>query len=107
METLLLLVAQVGMGAQHDLQEARQVFFAELLGDAADAGAFVGGNLEQGSVCAADLNQHGVAQKAVHLTGNVRRVVSFGEQEQDAVQDGGLHACPSRAGTRDRLWTRW
>ena len=34
MKALLLLVAKIGVGAQHDLQEAREVFFAEALGNA-------------------------------------------------------------------------
>jgi hypothetical protein len=42
MKTLFLAVAKFGVGAQHDLQMPRQVFFAEQLGDAGDASAFVG-----------------------------------------------------------------
>ena len=41
MESLLLLVAEIAVGAQHDLQKARQVLFAESLGHSGHAGAFV------------------------------------------------------------------
>src|ERR1700732_3987041 len=47
METLFLAVSEFSMGAQHDLQMARQVFLAEELGDAAHAGAFIGRNLQR------------------------------------------------------------
>ena len=50
METLFLFVAELAVGAQHDLQMAREVFFAEQFGYTRDAFAFFAGNLQQGRV---------------------------------------------------------
>jgi hypothetical protein len=46
MEALLLLVAKIGVCAQHNLEEASQVFLAEAIGDTRDPGALVGRNLK-------------------------------------------------------------
>ena len=47
MKALLLTVVQFVEGAEHDLQETREVFFGEQCGGARGAGAFVGGDLQQ------------------------------------------------------------
>ena len=67
MEALLLPVAEFAVGAQHDLQMAGQVFFAEQVGDAADAGPLVAGNLQQVRIFAGDFRDQGVAQEADQL----------------------------------------
>ena len=54
METLLLAVAKLAVGAQHDLQMPGQIFFAEKLGHRRNPLAFVGGNLQQGTVRSRD-----------------------------------------------------
>ena len=46
-EALLLLVADVAVSAEHDLQEAREIFFAEQGGNARDARLLVGRDLQQ------------------------------------------------------------
>ena len=46
-EALLLPVAQLVEGAQHDLQEAGQLLFAEEGGGAGGAALLVGGDLQQ------------------------------------------------------------
>ena len=46
MEPLLLAIAKFVESAQHDLQEARQVFLRKLAGNAGHARTLVGGNLQ-------------------------------------------------------------
>src|SRR5208337_5000925 len=82
-EALLLFVSQVGMGAQHDLQEACEIFFAETLGDARDSRSLVGRNLQDGRITACNLGHHGVAQEADHLAGKVLRALSLNKQAID------------------------
>ena len=86
-EALLLLVSQFAVSAQHDLQVAREIFFAEQFGDAGNAFAFFAGNLQQGRILAGDLGDGRIAQEANHLAGEVRRAVSFADEMVDLAQD--------------------
>ena len=63
-EALLLTVSEFSVGAQHDLQMPRQVFFAEQVGDAARTGSLVGRNLQQRRVFARDLRHRDISQEA-------------------------------------------
>ena len=79
-ESLLLLVAELAVGAQQDLQEAGQVFLAEFFRHAGDARALVGRDLQQRRIGAANFGDHGIPQEADQLPREVRRVLSFGNQ---------------------------
>ena len=94
METLFLLVSQFAVGAEHDLQVSREIFFAEQIGDAGDALAFFTGNLEQGGIFAGNFRHRGVAQEADHLTGEVSGTVAFADEVVDLAED--FFARPSR-----------
>ena len=88
-EALLLAVAQLVEGAQHDLQEARQLLFAEERGGAGGAALLVGGDLQQLVADAVggafgrepgDLGDQRVAQIADALAGELRGRVAGVEQ---------------------------
>ena len=103
METLFLLVAQLAMSAEHDLQVAREIFFAEQIRDARDAFALFAGNLEQGGVFAGDLGDRGVAQEADHLTREVSRAVAFADQVVDLRSTSSLGASRNACITSSRM----
>ena len=86
-EALFLPVSKFRVRAQHDLQMPRQVFLAEKLGDAADAGAFIGRNLQQRRVLARDLRHRGIPEKAQKLARKMRGAVSFADQLIDQQQN--------------------
>src|SRR5664280_2001754 len=86
MEALLLLVAQIAMGTQHDLHEARQVLLAEAFRHARYTGALVGGNLEHRRIAPRHFGHHHVPQEAQHLPGKVLRALSFHQQTVDGPQ---------------------
>ncbi len=79
-KTLLLPVIQIVKGAQHDLEIARDLLFAEEHSGARGAGTLVGGDLQQLSLLAAELGHQGVAQVANDLPGQGLRAVSGVEQ---------------------------
>ena len=79
-EALFLLVSQLAMGAEHDLQVAGEIFFAEQFGDAGDALAFFAGNLQQGGIFAGNFRDRDIAQEAHHLAGEMRGAVAFADQ---------------------------
>src|SRR5579863_1548207 len=83
METLLLFVAEFAVSAQHDLQMAREVFFAEQSGYTRDAFSFFTRNLEEGRVLPGDFRDRGIAQEADHLTREVRGTVALADQVVD------------------------
>src|SRR6202795_2870314 len=87
MEALFLAVSEFSMGAQHDLQMPRQVFLAEQLGDAANAGALVGRNLQQARVLARDFRYGHIPQEAYQLAREMRGTVAFADQLVDQDQD--------------------
>ena len=87
MEALLLLVPQLAVRAQHDLQMARQIFFAEQFGNARDAFALFAGNLQQARILARDLGDGRVAQKANHLPGEVRGTVPLADEVVNLAKD--------------------
>ena len=66
-ESLLLPVIQIVKCAQNNLQIARQFFLGEEQRSARRAGTFVGGDLQQLSLLAAQLGHQSVAQVADHL----------------------------------------
>ena len=80
MEALFLAVSEFPMSAQHDLQMPRQVFLAEQIGDAAHAGALIGGNLQERRVFARDLRHRDIAQEAHQLAREMRGTVAFADQ---------------------------
>ena len=86
-EALFLAVSEFSMGAQHDLQMAGQVFFGEQIGDAADAGALIGRNLQQRRVLACDLRHRDIAQEAHQLAREMRGTVAFADQFVDQHED--------------------
>jgi len=85
-EALLLAVAQLVEGAQHDLEEAAEFFFAEEGGGAGGAALLVGGDLQELAAEAfggfalgrefGDPGDEGVAQIADALAGELRGGVS-------------------------------
>ena len=87
MKTLFLLVSQFAVGAEHDLEMSREIFFAEPIGDPGNAFAFFTGNLEQGGIFAGDFRDRGVAQEANHLTGEVSGTVAFANEVVDLTED--------------------
>ena len=82
-EALFLAVSEFSMGAQHDLQMAGQVFFGEQIGDAGDAGAFIGGNLEERRILASDFRYGDIAQEAHQLAREMGGAVTFADQFVD------------------------
>ena len=89
-ETLFLLVSQLAVSAEHDLQMAREIFFAEHFGDAGDALALFTGNLQQGGIFAGDFRDRGVAQEAHHLAGEVGGAVAFANEVVDLTRISSL-----------------
>ena len=87
MEALLLLVTQLTVRAQHDLQMARQVFFAEQFGDPSHAFTLFAGNLQQVRILARDLGDSRITQEANHLPREVGRTVSLADQVVDLTKD--------------------
>ena len=69
MEALLLAVVQIVECAQHNLQIARDLFFAKEHCGARSAGALVARNLQQFGLLAADFCHQRIAQVANHLPG--------------------------------------
>ena len=107
MEALFLLESQFPMGAEHDLQVAGEIFFAKQIGNAANAVAFLAGNLQQGRILAGDLRDCGVAQETHHLAGEVRGAVTFTDQMINVAEDffrpafgNGLHHLLENVGGR-------
>ena len=80
MEARLLPIVQLVEGAQHDLQKAGEIFFAEEHGGARGAGALVAGDLQQLGLFAAQLGHQRVAQIAHELPCQLRRTVAGVEQ---------------------------
>ena len=80
METLLLLVAELIMRAQHDLQETREVFFAEVFRDARDARPFVGGNLQQRRFAARNLGHEALRRKRTSCRAKCCGLLPFRQQ---------------------------
>ncbi len=85
-KALLLLVTQFAVGAQHDLQMARQIFFAEQFRDALHALALFTRYLQQGRVLTRNLGDGRIAQEAHHLAREVRRAVAFADEVVDLPQ---------------------
>ena len=86
-EALFLFVSQFAVSAKHDLQMAREIFFAEPFGDTSDALALFAGNLQQGRIFAGDFRDRGVAQETDHLAGEVRGAVAFADQVIDLAEN--------------------
>ena len=86
METLLLLVSQLAVGAQHDLQMPRQIFFAKQFRDPGNALAFFTRYLQQGRVLARNFGDGRIAQKAHHLARKVGGAVALANQVVDLPQ---------------------
>ena len=98
MEALFLSVAQLVEGAEHDGEEAREVFFGEERGGTGGAVALFGRDLEEvggdaGGVrvgCEVrDLGDDGVAQVADELAGELRRSIAGVEQAANDREDVG------------------
>src|SRR5581483_6209848 len=85
-KALLLLPAEFAVRAQHDLQKAGQVFFAELFGHTRHSRAFIGRNLQQRRFGAGDLGHHRVAQEADQLAREVRRALALGNEAIDQAE---------------------
>ena len=67
MEALFLPVVQIVEGPQHDLQIARQLLFGKEKSRSRRTRPFIGGNLQQFRLLAAQLGHQRVAQVADHL----------------------------------------
>ena len=87
MKSLLLAIPEFRVGAQHNLQMPRQVFFRKEICDARNAISLVRRNLQQGGVAACNLRYHGIPQKSHQLLGKVHRVLAFAEQAIGGLQD--------------------
>src|SRR5215469_6757197 len=83
MEALFLLIAELGMRAQHNLQEACQVFFAEACGDTSETSSLIGRGLKQRRLVSCHLRHQGVTQETNHLPRKMLRIVSF---HKEAIQ---------------------
>ena len=79
-ETLLLLVAQFVMRAQHDLQESRQILFRKLFRHAAHALGFVARDLQKGSIRSRNLCHDCISQESHQLLREIRRILTFDHQ---------------------------
>ena len=88
-EALFLAIAQLVEGAEHDLQEAGEVFFAEEGGGACGAGALVGGDCRSSlpmpsrirpRARVGDFGHEAVAQVADELAGELRGAVAGVEE---------------------------
>ena len=90
MEALLLLVAQVAVRAQHDLQEAGEVFFTEAFRHARHSLALVGRNLQDWRIAPRDFGDQHVAQEADHLPRKMLRALSFDQQLSTMRSTSGL-----------------
>src|ERR1035441_3602962 len=84
MEALFLAVSEFAVGAQHDLEMARQIFLAEQVGDAANAGALIGGNLQQRRILTCDLGYRDIAQEAQQLARKVRGTVALKQGKNES-----------------------
>jgi hypothetical protein len=103
MEALFLFVAELAVSAQHDLQVAREVFFAEQFGDAIDALAFFARNLQQGRILPGNLGDGGVAQETHHLAGEVCGAVTFADEVVDLAKNFVARAAETACMTSSRI----
>src|SRR5579862_1255424 len=87
MEALFLLVSQFTVGAKHDLEMAREVFFAKKFRNPGDTLALFARNLQQGRVFSGDLRDRGIAQKTHQLPREVRWAVAFADEMVDLPQN--------------------
>src|SRR5580698_11024782 len=87
MEALLLLVSQLAVSAEHDLEMAREIFFAEHFGNAGDALALFARNLQQERIFAGNFCDGGVPQESDQLAGEVRWAVALADKVVDLTED--------------------
>src|SRR5436305_980563 len=80
METLLLLISQLAVSAEHDLQMPREIFFSEHFRDTRDTLAFFTRNLQQRRILAGDFCDGRIAQEPDHLAGEVGRAMTFADE---------------------------
>ncbi len=82
-EALLLLVSQFAVRSEHDLQMAREIFFAEQSRDTLHTLALFTRDLQQGRISTRNLGDGRIAQEAHHLAREVRWAVALADQVID------------------------
>src|SRR3954449_1564574 len=87
MKALLVAVAELRMRPQHDVKEACQVLFTELLRDMRDTRPFITGDLKEVRLTARNLSNERVAKEADHLTRKMGGALAFDDQLVDDAQD--------------------
>ena len=88
MEALLLAVIQLVESSQHDLEEAREVFFRKQRGGARRPCPLVGRDLQQFRTFPVDARHERVAEVMDELPGKLRRAVSGIQQTVDLLDHG-------------------
>src|SRR6185437_57911 len=80
MKPLLLTIAKLIKGTQHDVEKTSQLFFSKLRCYTSYSCPFVCGNLQELRIVASYLRNYGVAQEAYKLFCEMSGILSFGHQ---------------------------
>src|SRR5580704_7023492 len=77
MDARIEFAAQVFVGLQKNLEEAREVFFGEKRGGTFERGTLIGRRGDQIGICAADAGDEQVAEMANRFAAEVLEVAAF------------------------------
>src|ERR1700722_3822543 len=80
MKSLLLLIAQLAVSAQHDLEMSSEILFAKERRNALNALPFLAGYLKEGRVFPGNLGDSCIAQEPDHLPRKMCRTMTLADQ---------------------------